>query len=1214
MNAKPVCGCGPFSTDGVINTSERSDSDNGTLPPALRRISSDAGGSGSGVTALVSPRPPAPSPRSAQTPSHSSSGRAAQERKAVVDGAAAARRRSGVAGYASSGERRVCISRIPAAVTNDVDTNASNASAIVDPQLWMGGNDTHTTCEAADTDGGANAAACEETNDKSPFVSRSTSASSGSGCAGWSTVAHVSQSASAMHRDRNGASAGRPDLCPPLAQDNRGFLNPGYSYDSSESLSDGSAGRIDRQRAPSGAPPSQAAPAVTLSEKARENGGVVSPSLAATNSSGGGRPPTLDLFPLTPIEEQAACQAYATYTAKQQKACHQRSLSSNVQQRRRSSAFASSTSLSALTSAGVHELLRLLRGLYHRAHIMMTFTTKARESVSAPSQRKAGTQSMSANVAHVQYTAPSPEQLLDLAEACFGTRRFQALMAAVAADREASTLISLQSDARSRPVVSTVSQSRSSSSSSSSQGLTLEEALSFMSHVKFKRASVAPRQGRRKQAGLPVKPIAVARYKEQDHPVKVVLAQPSHALEAVQMVRSTSARNRRVDHRVSRFPCVQALRRSCRPPASPIAWMTTRRVRSACSSSSREEMSKALVMVAPRKPTERRRGSRKSTALRSSSSCPSSSNSCIHDAAYEDDHIRTYVQRKAFAEIAENQGCRDSATVTLGRLAEVLGGFELVLNPSVVERVCGTLLAQVREPRHVPIDFSAFATIIDSGLQCRRYDETSGSSSAFASASAYNNGELPEAMALLLRPESSVRHSAVMPLISSRTVTDAALLTTGDGAAPYAQAASYTDTLRCGEVSSQSPLAATVTAAAYHPLNSMSSAASTAASSPASGASAHRSFETDDAYPLVTHGSAIAVLCRSIRQRLRRELRRGVNGGPDTLRSPQDSQLIDSSSEGRAPRRGGEESQHSPLARTSLTASHSFRSSSPTSTAAMSVFSKDMSAVVLGDEFTFALCDSQDFSTTSQLSKQANVAKCKTQIFRQWPHEPASPSPLVARALFDHSNLYALKPTPRARCSQRDSSCGRDAIALRRFRTAQHRSAHGQQKNGPPPANAAPAEKQIHFSAVARPSRQYQRAMDLLTSLSPYYTPSQVTQRSTRRQRSLSTDGIALSLFSKSSSLHSRGNESVLHGPPSAASNSSTASVSQSFLAQSTSRPPQWNRPASALARSAVPPRPVVYATRMPHPPFAPSTRSSSRPWSTGASSDKLGRHRIRSQ
>nr|CCM19555.1 Putative streptococcal hemagglutinin-like protein [Leishmania guyanensis] len=225
-----------------------------------------------------------------------------------------------------------------------------------------------------------------------------------------------------------------------------------------------------------------------------------------------------------------------------------------------------------------------------------------------------------------------------------------------------------------------------------------------------------------------------------------------------------------------------------------------------------------------------------------------------------------YVQRKAFAEIAEGQDRCRSPTVTLERLVKVLGWFELALNPSAVERVCGIPMQSAGEPRDISIDFNAFVKIMDSSLDCQHHSEGSRPSSEWASAPVTNN-EDPQfnAIVLALPPEAPARAFPAVPLIPGLTAAGAESLSSGSGPAPCTQAAPYTSSV-CDSGDSIRSLwsVAFATSAAHRRSGSLSSVATTTASSAVSGASVPKSsVDTDDAYPLATHGSAAAAASAS---------------------------------------------------------------------------------------------------------------------------------------------------------------------------------------------------------------------------------------------------------------------------------------------------------------------------------------------------------------
>ncbi|TPP48327.1 hypothetical protein CGC21_13385 [Leishmania donovani] len=970
VKATPNGELGASTTAGAISTN---DSINGytVTSSALAIKTAGTGVGGSCGVASVLPIPTAPSSGSAQARPLSSSGRAGLESQILRNDTLEAVRRSGAEGFPPSREKGVVSCTLlaaekrrrvaDAAATSELSTDDRNAFTPAEVPLWVAGGAPLDASKAADTGGGASAASFEGAMGNSPFVSSSSSASSDTGCAQRAKALHTDQRPSATHRCDKGAFEKRPQLLLSLAQDNRGFLNPGYSCSSSVSSSedrgagsgragsDGSAGSARRQGTPSAAPFSRAAPS---EQRGKACGGAPPP--ASTTLLGCGRNrATLAVFPLTAAEEQSARQAYDTYRAQQEKASYHRNHASATKHCSQRSASVPPSALSTSTPVGKRELLRLLRGLYHRAQAMMACTTKTAAPASAPPQRKAVSPTITVSAADVLHEFPSTKYLLNAAEACFGSRRFRTLMAAVVADSDALAPIVVRNNDGGAPAVPTASRLRLSSSS---QGLTVEEALSFFRHLKHEMASDVARQRERRQAEPSAMPEAASGDKGRNRPAKAAPSQPLLDLQGRSTQRPTSADS-----------CCADGGEACHVGVFPAVVYPT-------------VAFPAVVFL-----TVQARDSRGGGVGGASEANWTA-----------DDFIHTYVQRKAFAEIAGGQGCHHSTTVTLGQLIKVLHWFELALNPSVLERLCGVQAQPARESPDIFIDFNTFVKIINSGLRCQRYSGGSGSSSAPASASADNDDD-PQSNAFVpvLPPEAPARASPVTLPIPGLTATDGASLSTGSGCAPCSKAASSTISVRDSGGSNRSLLVlAPVSAAAHCRLSSLSSMSTSTASSPASGGSMHRPFvDTDDAYPLVAHDSAIAALCRSIRQRLRRELRRSVSGGSNAMLRPRDNQGNRNGTGDGAAQKEGNDPQYSPSSRTAPASSRSWRSLSLASSAASPMPRENLSAAGLVGESESAPArrDGEEFSVSPHLSKWLSDTKRSTPLSRQRLREQPSP-------------------------------------------------------------------------------------------------------------------------------------------------------------------------------------------------------------------------------
>ncbi|KAI5691278.1 hypothetical protein MNV84_07987 [Leishmania braziliensis] len=1145
------------------------------------------------VAASVLPISVAPSSDNAHVPVRSISACAVLENQIVSNDTLEATRRSGAAGFPSSGKKDICSCKIPPATTNDPMTNILNTCFTAEAPLGVVGD--------------SRAAAFEGVRANSPFVS-SSSSSSDAISALQSKVSHAAERSSATHRSSNGVVAERPQLHPSLTQDNRSFLNPGYSSDPSEwnsndggdssrhAGSDDSAGGSMHQHGPSAAPSRRTAPAAVPSVQGRGSCTSTPPPVVATTSSGDENQTTLTFSLPTAAEEQATWQTYDTYSAQRPKRSHHRSHPSAIKHRSQSPAPASPAVLSTSTSVGGREVLQLLPRLYQRAQAIVASTIKTATPTPALPQTKAVSSTMTTKRKDTLGEFPSTEYLLDAAQACFGARRFRALMAAVTTDGDTLVPTVVQNNGRGAPTISTASRSRLSSSSS--QGLTIEEALSFLSRLKYALASDVPTQGNRKQAEPPAKLEVVTGGKEPDRPAKAASSQPPLGLHALRKTRSVSAPKSQAAPQVYRIPSAHVGRRSSRPPPTPTARMEVRRSTPASSPPSRAEVTGAAALAGPRKPTGRRRGPRRRAALPPPSPHLSSSDSGNPDATYRGDVIRMYVQRKAFAEIAEGQDRRRSPTVTLERLVKVLGWFELALNPSAVERVCGIPMQSAGEPRDISIDFNAFVKIMDSSLDCQHHSEGSRPSSEWASAPVANN-EDPQfnAIVLALPPEAPARAFPAEPLIPGLTAAGTASLSSGSGPAPFTQAAPYTSSVRDSGGSIRSLWnVAFATSAAHRRSGSLSSVATTTASSAVSGASVPKSsVDTDDAYPLATHGSAVAALCRSIRQRLRQELRRSVSSGSDALPPPRESQGSGSKSGDGVAHKERDVSQHPPSTRTVLAASRWWRSPSPVSSSGVMMSSGDASAVGLVESDSLSSCH----DSAGILSERLNGTKGNAQLACQTQREQAPSSPFVAHALPPPSHAYPLTTAPRDGRAQPGWGDGSD-IASHRSSAAQRWRGRGPRLNSPPLSIPATARRRSPSTPAARRCRQQQASIHLLTSLSPYCSPGQYLRRPASHHRSRSAAPSTLSRLPRSSPLHSRDSQSVLCTLLSARLDSSTSLRSHNVSAERTWKHPKRDRPATAYIRPAAAPTYGVCAPHLSHPPFSPTIRSAPLPFRRG--------------
>ncbi|KAG5489354.1 hypothetical protein GH5_00222 [Leishmania sp. Ghana 2012 LV757] len=1142
--------------------------------PAARAMpAAGTAGGGGGVTASALSTSDTPSPGSAHATSLSSaSERTALKNQLTAAVALKAARRSSAAGRPSSGQRSIRSCTRPAAeilrcisdaTTTDLSARALNVCTAAETLRRVFDGASHGASRATDIGRGASAAAFEGVWESSPFVS-SSSASSGAGCAKRAKAAHGARRSPATHRSCNSVITGQPQLLMSLTQDNRGFLNPGYSCDSSDRNSDD----CDYSSVRGGSDGGAAGKGRHGATSAASSGRAAPVPVVASSLRSGEKRSVLALFPLAAAEEEAARQVYDAYRTQQQKTCNHRNDASFTRRHSQITKTASPSSLSRSTSVGENELLQLLRRLYDRAQGMMVPSTRAAAFGLAPPLARAPSPTTAANVVGVRHRFPSNKYLLDMAEACFGTRRFQALMAAATADGDGGVTVVARN--RGAPAHTTASQSRWSSS----PGLTVGEALSFFRCLKTELPSNALKQAKPRHGGQPARPGATAGNTGQDRSAEAFSSLSALDLPSSQRRRSASATISHAAQDVCRRRSTPAARRHSRPPPSSIACVVARRATAA--------------LIRPRKPRGRRKSPRRRTGL------PPPpfqhlliSDSCKSDAAHRDDLIRTYVQQRAFAEIAEGHGGQDSSTVTLEWLMKVLRWFKLALNPSAVERVCGVRMQSARES-HISIDFNAFVKIISSGLHGQCCSEGSCSSFALTHVSADNNSDPPLDMPVLaLLPEMPIRAPSVLPVIPGPTAAEAASLGAGRGAVPCASAAYCTGSVRYGEGPNRSLLAAASAASAVHCRQSSVSSVTTSASSAASGTSVHRpSLDTDDAYPFVAHHSAIAVLCRSIRQRLRRELRMSVSSGSDALLPPRDDQSSSSWDDGVAPKER-DHLRHFPLAQRMPTVSYSSRSSSLASAAAMSMPSGDVGAACLFRESGSVSTShhSEECATPPLSSKRRIGTTYNTQRFCQTLREQASQSPVVAPVLPPRLHPYTLAPALRDMLAEPDV-IGEEAIVSKHSPSTRRWRGRGYHLNGLPPAVPATARRRSPSSAAAGRCRQQQGSAHLLTSLSPYCNSGQNARGTGGHRRLRSAAQSMLSRIRRSPSLHSCPDQSLLHTLPSAEPNSSASFLFQPLPARMASRRPKLNRSGSSYMRPVAVPALGVCAAHVSQAPF----------------------------
>ncbi|KAK7199924.1 streptococcal hemagglutinin-like protein [Novymonas esmeraldas] len=1136
VNSIPAGGRGA----DAISTGESIESD-GSTPAALSKTTAGTGGysrQGTVITAVL-PISAAPGHGATHTSSLSSSTRVALTNQIVSDAAPPTlpARGGGVAhdraATSLTSPRRVS----DEAGANDVCRNALNSLVDVETPhraVRSGGGESRAMVTSAAAATGARAHAAY-------FASSSTSSDGGErrGCA------------TAMHHSGSGTgSAGAPTRERPPSQlpahDTRGFLNPGYSCHSSDMNSDDGGGRAGGS-----------------SRGARGSNGSTGDAEVPLASGAAVHQPSLALFPLTAAEEQAVRLAYDAYAAAIQQIAPRHPRLASHRTERGSAPAAASALTSGTASAGREELLRLLHRLFDRA-----------QAIKAPTAAPG---------------VASATRLLSAAEVCFGTGRFQALMAAVSADDRTAAAAPL-----------------------SSPPLTVEEALSYLSHLKYELAADVFTKGERRPAEHHASPGSVgvegdvgeAAALPPPSPPKLAPPTPSPSpVLRLGVAAPAAPPPTRGANQAYSVPLTHTARGSSRPPPSPMALTPSKVV--AAPSPPPPAPAKAGVLAETRKATGRRRGPRRSAARPPPSPHPSSNDSSGKpEAACKDDLIHTYVQRKAFAEIAEGQGLRDGATVTLERLTEVLRWFELALNPTAVERVCGVHMHPACGRQTTLIDFSAFAKIIDSGLFPHSCIEASCSSYARTSAASADNHDDPrsDVIVLVLPAEAAARSSAVVALSSGLTAAEAAAVDSSSGAAPCPHAASSTSSMRESEVSLRTSAAA---AAALHRRLSTASSAATSATSVASGGSAHRlSADTDDAYPLVARDSAIAALCRGIRQRLRQELRRSVSSGPETLPPARESRSGCGSGTGDGEAEGHGEGELRPLAGTTA-AYAAVGVPVPVPHPPAAAAGADRAPVRRGgrvpDSHAPPPCALDDrsgrASPISRPSVRAHGRRYSTRrVSPPLVGEPAPPptEPPVEQALPPSSHPYA--PTTAAlyhRPPRRSVGCD-DAAWPSRRRSVQEvlrQRRRGSRLSGAPPTSPMEPRRPACAMAVATgPHCQRLGSACLLASLSPYYTASHDGAAHGGHPR---THGALASMQGRlrraSSSSHAQSRPLLFYTlqVPGAGPEAAVPELYPTDTVPASTHL-RRERPRSAAVRPATVPASGVYTAHLPYPPSLP--------------------------
>ncbi|KPI88570.1 hemagglutinin-like protein [Leptomonas seymouri] len=254
---------------------------------------------------------------------------------------------------------------------------------------------------------------------------------------------------------------------------------------------------------------------------------------------------------------------------------------------------------------------------------------------------------------------------------------------------------------------------------------------------------------------------------------------------------------------------------------------------------------------------------------------PSSACKCRSDSALlRDATVRAYMVRKAFAELTD--GCSGAhRCVGFERLAEVLRLFELGLNPAAMWRVCGGV-RQGKEgnTEGVQIDYTTFERLIEAGLRCplgaEHHSHDQKGHAKCSAGAGQGEDTAPAVLYLLMSTEPSSVHAAGATPVLPRSG--------GDG--HPGNTVSDTTSQQGNYGGNDPPTLGLATGSASHRTVSRSVSTSSLAASITS--LTRSSSDTDDAYPAIAaHGSAIAVLCREMRSRLRAAVFHGADGNAE---------------------------------------------------------------------------------------------------------------------------------------------------------------------------------------------------------------------------------------------------------------------------------------------------------------------------------------------
>lgn len=630
-----------------------------------------------------------------------------------------------------------------------------------------------------------------------------------------------------------------------LTEDNRGFLNPEYSKDSSD---DDEADREEDSM---------------LSSDAEAVAYVHAPSQA--------------IFPLTADERHAVRRAHEAYVN------------------------------AAATAGNANNLMTLLRELH----------AKAQEAANRPASG-----GMSA--------FPSAEELLQKAETCLGTVRFRNVMSASERRRSGACdpataegavftledafcflgvlkfeLVSHLFDGKS----SSGGSSANTGSSSRQSGAGSPTPVAKSSLIGAGRADSRPRLSSSEATSpAPPLPATAAAAAQQAPPQAPVPSSPVKAATSSVLAASRLA-----------FPPSSASHKAiARPaPSTSSSGVTTTPTAAAAAESGSPSPSSpplpgakanlhvpsSLSLSLPKTHDSRRSGGgssnnnmKRTRQHRAAPSTPDASGvNSPDDALCCDVALRAYVERKAFAELAEG---RDSSQrrIRYERLIEALQLFELALNPAAVARVCGSgsgvRLGASDDLAGEYINLATFVKIMEAGLQ-QPLDGSRNASQRARRVSGEGGETGPDMFRLVLLTEATAAHADGAPFTSATAFsTDddicaergavAAATTapeTNATASPRNEGGSGSSLIDSFASSKSVPVNAASGAAAATSVNRSVSHSRSTSSVVASAVGFTRSAsDTDDAYPItLTENSAMATLCREIRRRLRSAVHKNVS-------------------------------------------------------------------------------------------------------------------------------------------------------------------------------------------------------------------------------------------------------------------------------------------------------------------------------------------------